>query len=924
MASGRPGGVAAHSQFFPHQRPGGSFGARLEPPTPCGVYNLLGQPTSAAMESPTVVSDVAASSASPSSRQQVMPAEFAAGMRVAAAANAAGHSYAELAQMQLQEQTHQQQQQQWQQQSRQQWGMPGQQQQQHESRWSMYPHEYSAAACSNVDGWVAVEAPAPLYVGARQHANAGERSPTQQQQRQVTSLVNDSDPFQSADAAARFNIVNSLEGWQQQVTSRSSAADGNGDGAFESVQRGLPPLRVGRPSLSADADGAHSAPAAGAGSFLRQPTQWMADAQKEVPLRTAGNAAGHMANSSAYSSYQHSPNFAQQMPTLNSSPADDKRRAALLAGAVQSGTAAAVIGKQDPVSAAQSPTAALSQQMVSVLAVDSPMHSPVHRATVTHQQYQQTGSGQVHEAYSQQQQQQHFKQEYNQGTYIPRTDDLISDPLMDMLMDQALGGSVCGRMLPPQRQRQTPHVSIMEATLQHDAVLKQQQHQQEMPQQQHSQQQQAAVQLQQPVSAGCPMYTSHYMAPPAAAGIIHQPRYTSNYLRMMDMLQHMPLVSDPGRRAWEDQVRQLKSTLAPHESEEFSAYVRALWQSRESSTSSPGSAAMPTGAGGVSSVSAARLSGPVMGGKHRHGPSRLSAAASPGMDAAAAADTPPTCGMVAGASASSVPMLPVMLSTGHGQEATGFGSAEQVAGPSSNTAIEFSIVVPGTVSAGPPGLESPDRKSRIFNTSARTAQQLEQGAEGVSTSIAGHVVSTLGPEHTATAPPPVASGVLNVLAARSLQCSSPLKRGPSSLGGSSAGVLDRAMVGAMSPLKRTCRDMPGLPSFAMSTQAVACEIDGGAWTITSASSGISGAAGQCSSDGSLEKLGSTAIFNSDALLPGRPNIAGGFAAVQPAHPGPEQDVIGGPDASATADGVFANDVRGTTHAALAMASSDAL
>lgn len=825
MACGRPNSAAGQSHFFAPQRPGGKVGNSIEPPTPCGEYNLMGQPTSAAVDSPTVVSEVAASSASPSSRQHTVLPEFSAGFRISAAHNPAGQPYGEHASQCI---DHQEQQQHicWQSHTGASWSVQQQQQEPKElptqaDAWAYYQQQYGTVQGKAADGWVEVQG-APSATADPQNPASGCKPLLQQQQAQLQSFS--SDPSRTRHAAAQVGPAANTEAWQQQQQQTharpAAAAEGSGQAGFDSMMRGLPPLRVGRCQLQSDLDGSHSAPAAGVNSMLGQQAQWFGyngKAEKHH-MRATSDTEMYGANGSGYSSYQASPSFTQQAQQQQqrhasySTAAEAQGRLHMPHATLTTATAAAIKGQHDPHSASHSPTAALSQQMVSSLAVDSPGNSPVHNSTVlTHSQ--SYGQWQDHTSYQQPLQQ--SRQQANQGFFIPRTDDLVTDPLMDILMVQALGGSSSitvpthhqqQQQQPPQCQwGQSQHLSIMDSTMQQGTgptghqqpQLSWQQHYQLAQQQPCSQQQPSISHMQQPGAAGACLPTSSNMPPPAAST---QQRYSSNYLKMMDMLKNMPLVCDPYRKTWEEHMRQLKITLAPHESQEFSAYVRALWQSRESAAAAVGSTPASAAAG-----QAPRYACTGQGGK-RLGPSRLSATVSHSLDDGTAAAVDAAAGEAdALMRRSSMPVAHSM--TGCTAAGTGMTPVPTI---SSAMALAPSVAFKASY---------PSQTLPVPANTAQEAQQLQQQIShvgGGAAAAASQLPITEGSGRILSASSPLAAGILygDMLTARSAHCSSPLKRSQCSLGGPGlAAALSHEVAETMSPMKRSCAGLMEPPGF---------------------------------------------------------------------------------------------------------------
>uniref|UniRef100_A0A383VN75 MADS-box domain-containing protein n=1 Tax=Tetradesmus obliquus TaxID=3088 RepID=A0A383VN75_TETOB len=722
--------AAAHNQYVQQQqqqqqqqqRAQGGKLLGMEPPTPCGMYNLMNQPA-VANDSPTVVSDMAASCASPSSsKQQMLPPDVAAGVRLAAVVNAAAASGMPIAISQGGDEGWQQQQQQqqpaslqwmqqqelqqqanynWQQYAYQQQQQYSQQQQQQQYAQQQQQQQYQQTA----DGWVAVE-----VSNQRCYGTAAGNDEDSKLQLHVCSTGYPGSG--NGNAAAMWPPALQQAAANQQLLQpthvlSSSAPNSTAGCSFEHMMRGLPPVRTKSQAAAAaaadwrDADGAHSAPAGPAGASGR-PSQWIEFESKPDNLRQMSDT-GCYASSSGYSSYGASPSCnANAQRASTSSPIDGQAAspAVAAAGSGPSSAAASMLLAREAASADPSPTAALSSQLCSLLAMDSPMHEgPVPADQQQQQQlggWQEQGRGaeasaqqgaSMHDASNQQQQQQQQQQQHNQGAYIPRTDDLVSDPLMEMLMDQAMAGGSHSRPGSSGGQHHQ-HMSIMEATLQ------QEQQQQQQPAMQvpyygsNAQQQQQQQQLGQ---YGQPQYrqqpqVQHSMPIPISRGAQQQqqqqqPEQQQQLLQLSGLLQHFPLPpkSDADKPAWQEHVRQvlLSLQLQPQQQQQLMALIRDREQqallARGCGTASgcsgsttcspvlpPGScsntgmmmlppqqqqqqqqAMMGQSAGGnVPGVNyLPRGPGIVCmqgGGKQRHGPSRLSAT-SPAIDAAAAA-----------------------------------------------------------------------------------------------------------------------------------------------------------------------------------------------------------------------------------------------------------------------------------------------
>ncbi|KAF6263612.1 hypothetical protein COO60DRAFT_1667179 [Scenedesmus sp. NREL 46B-D3] len=732
MAGGARPGSAAAAYSLQQQRGQGGKLLGMEPATPCGMYNLMGQPA-VASDSPTVVSDMGASSASPSSsKQQSLPLDVAAGMRLAAVVNAAAANGMAIAisqggnegwQQQQQQQQQQLQpaslqcghQQELQQQAADNWQhIACQQQQGQQYAQQQQQQQYQQAG----DGWVAVEVSQHCY-GAAAGADGDSRCQLRMCSTGYPGPIagNAASAVVAAPATwapALQHFADNQQHQQQSDQMLSSSAPHSTDGTagcnFEHMLRDLPPLRVKQQAAAAaagaaadwrGADGTHSAPA-GAGATtgdVSMPSRWLECEPKPENLRQMRDE-GCYPNSSGYSSYAASPscNAYPQLQRANVSSAADKQAGSPAVGAVAGGpssAAASLLLARDAASADASPTAALSSQLCSLLAMGSPMHEGPAAADDQQQQQQLAGwqeqsapdalarsQGQVvHEA-SQQQQQQH----HDQGTYIPLTDDLVSDPLMEMLMDQALAGASRSRPGSSGEQQQQ-HMSIMEATLQQD-----QQHlqHQQLPRvqvqyyggttQQQQQQQQVGQYSQPPYSQM--LQVQHSMPTPTSRGAGLQ-QQQQQLLQLSGLLQHFPLPpkSDAEKPAWQEHVRHvlLSLQLQPEQQQQLMALIRDREQqallARGGSTaggcggstscspvpplSSCSSAGMMMmirpqqqqqmmmmmpGAGqcGASNAGvtysprgAGSVCGQQGGGKQRHGPSRLSAT-SPAIDAAAA------------------------------------------------------------------------------------------------------------------------------------------------------------------------------------------------------------------------------------------------------------------------------------------------
>jgi len=808
MACGTRTSLAGTGSYFQYHQHAQLVGRApgMEPPTPCGVYNLLGQPMSA-QDSP---SEVAMScGGSPSSRLMPPPDAAVTGRLLAANAQAAaaaaavmvadGHAAAATARaplhgfqmpvlktepgtgdwapqgQQLQEagadwdfNMYQQQQQYMQQQlvMQQQQQQVYAQQQQYMQQHYQQPQQDANFFAALGPGSTGGNRPGPVDMNmtaaaAEQSAAAAaagmpwgtfpqgmgsnlsncsmglstqQLQQMQQQQQQQQHVQMPPPPQQQQQVQMSQQQIMPQQQQQQQQQEPQPAQEQEPNDAFEAMKRGLAPLRLAKPCGSrpgTEGSGPHSAPAAGgaAGSMLGPPSQWVnfpdtgntaaaGNGAGIATLRTASDAGLYgQAGSQAYSSYAPSPSSCTNQTSGNgSTPAAG-------AGVPNAAQALLMARAGRSVSQSPSPTAVLSQRMTTILAMHSPTNSPLHPSAVAdqqqQQQQQQQGSwGQVAGANSSgrgeqqcvkgvaamlgpapsgsrpgscppsqdqayQLMLQHQQQQHDQGAFIPQTDDLLSDPIVDMLMDQPLGQlAVDGRVSGPSSQHHRRYMSIMEATMQTDTQAQAQMHLQQQQQQQMPQQDTVCVVAGSTGAAGSGGAGGSVAA---AMDVLQSDNTASN------LFAHIPPPpkSDADRAAWQAQVRRILGSLQPQQRQELMKLSEQQWLLAQAGSSAAGAA----GAAGSSSssatmedlqftllssgppppapASAAAASGPAsgnygrtFGGKQRAGPSRLSAS-SPAIDlGSAAADA----SAAAAATASCVP--PQQLPVGY----TYFGS----------------------------------------------------------------------------------------------------------------------------------------------------------------------------------------------------------------------------------------------------------
>ncbi|WIA28496.1 hypothetical protein OEZ86_011039 [Tetradesmus obliquus] len=621
-----------------------------------------------------------------------------------------------------------------------------------------------------------------------------------------------------------------------------------------------------RPNSAAAAAHNH-APAGPAGASGR-PSQWIEFESKPDNLRQMSET-GCYASSSGYSSYGASPSCnANAQRASTSSPIDGQAAspAVAAAGSGPSSAAASMLLAREAASADPSPTAALSSQLCSLLAMDSPMHE----GPVPADQQQQLGGWQeqgrgaeasaqqgasVHDASNQQQQQ----QQHNQGAYIPRTDDLVSDPLMEMLMDQAMAGGSRSRPGSSGGQHHQ-HMSIMEATLQQE----QQQQQQPAMQvlyygsnaQQHQQQQQLG-QYGQPQYRQQPQ-VQHSMPIPISRGAQQQqqqqqPEQQQQLLQLSGLLQHFPLPpkSDADKPAWQEHVRQvlLSLQLQPQQQQQLMALIRDR------------------------------------GGKQRHGPSRLSAT-SPAIDAAAAAgmDAPGMPSNMQGMQGSILGYVGQSGQSGTGsmamyQHQQQMGGGEASAMPANCMSMSVPVLVPMSMAA-----------AVSAGYCVQQGMQQQMCSSGGMAAAAGGYGCMPQQQHPASSAPGSLLADLQQQQQQQQQqqrtgmaaCSSPLKRsqpcsGPFGLAASSAAAFSEAGAEAMSPLKRACRELPEPPSFATLLQTELGEDDAVAWAASAAANDSVKMAGNMQPCDSFLKFDSLGKVGSGSL-PTFVTVGGGEAA----------------------------------------------
>jgi hypothetical protein len=222
--------------------------------------------------------------------------------------------------------------------------------------------------------------------------------------------------------------------------------------AFESLQQGLAPLRMGpqassnaiwRAGSPGDSAGPGSAPAAAQWVHCTSGTTAGADSASCVPCSKAGGPGCRTDGSATRPSASPSPSPVHCSLGGSSSAAGGAEAAAAAPNAAQALMMAR--GSSPPDAAAGSPTAGLSQRMRTLLAVQVP----------TLASGEQAAGGQ------------------RQGGQLSATDDVSGDPIMQMLLDQPLAELTPttasqqqpGAMAPsgePQRR-----LSITQAELQH-------------------------------------------------------------------------------------------------------------------------------------------------------------------------------------------------------------------------------------------------------------------------------------------------------------------------------------------------------------------------------------------------------------------------------------------------------------------------
>jgi hypothetical protein len=742
---------------------------------------------------------------------------------------------------------------------------------------------------------------------------------------------------------------------QQQVQGIPRPAGGNmgscsspPNTAFDNLQRCLPPLRVGKANSSLlGSCGPHSAPAGAISSMLGAASQWVDLDCAEQPCQVKlANDAGYGPSSSGYSSYGPSPTYAAAA-TGDVQPSFDaaikqgeqqRQQHYQLTGTTSTGPTAATLQKLPPdaSSADPSPTAALSYKMCTLLAMDSPAHpsqqpkqqqlsllsqqlaasswdglpggasyaqsgepnAPAQQRALTPHFFEQ----QDEQLPYQQQAQEPLFQQHNQGMYMPLTDDIVSDPLMDFLMEEAAQQEQQRQQRGQGHSRSnSQHLSIMQATLQQPTP-------QHVVQQPPPQQQQRST-VAPPVTAS------------AATMVLQQPR---QLVHVASMLDHLPFpkknATEGERAAWAEQVRNMVANLPR---QQHSQFMELLYEkAKDGSGSSPDSNS-PTACWGISSSNICspvlstvnstagnnaaaggatnyvpRLSASMQSSKQRHGPSRLSAT-SPAVDAAVTGTVSAADGQQAGTAFQMY--MPELLPSAAVASRTAAPSAGHCPGPTGLYMPAVSSCQPVFVSAaslgvplgsGPMALFDANRGSllpalgeggpglgctmqmpiqqHMPGMSALAApsicqqhlmQQQQQGSlsiPGVTvmmtmTSPAAQAaaggaawVDTHDGSTTLLGPPPPAAQASTFSAAHSAPaacagglfgdmvptrgaggCASPLKRGQPCSSTMLPGLGNAE--DAMSPMKKTCRELPEPPSFATLMQTEEVEEDAVAW-----------------------------------------------------------------------------------------------
>lgn len=664
--------------------------------------------------------------------------------------------------------------------------------------------------------------------------------------------------------------------------------------AFDAVQRGLAPLRMGK-QFAGDLEGSQSAPACMTNVF-GAPSQWIQFAQ-DAANAVAGNPAGMRASSDAgayegqvYSSYAPSPSScAMQSSGNGSTPAGGV--AAGAQNAAQALMMARGCGSLSH-SPSPSPTASLAQRMT-VLGMNSPAASPMHPSAMgeprsTQQQQQgEWGPGSnrgcvpsqdaaAAGSYQQQQAQDNAQRQHNQGGYMPQTDDLVSDPISEMLMEKPLEQLADDRRGNSTADSTHRHISIMEATLH---------------QQQNTEPTAAAAgcsRSSQGGGASTPTWQQQPQGPPAAPE------------EMSDLLSLIPpppkTGNDADKAAWQAQVRHVLSTLKPHQRQELARLSEKQWmtimaassagsastqdsapQQNASSSKSctpspvlPSSSSAPAPSAALPPASAAQAAsyapnngssgssfGRGFGGKQRLGPSRLSAS-SPALDTSSAEDVAAAAawlGEECPAAANGPPGSTAMQQ----QQPLPAGSNAPGAAASAGFASQGMSCYQAEAAACGQMLPLPQQQQQQGLSAPKPA--LSNG----STPFAAAGVKREGSQEPSAAAGAVPGSLMAELReADSTRCPSPLKRRQPS-----SGVFSSAAEQcAGSPLKRACvsdpfggpetqqgqqprgrQQLPEPPSFATLMQAEGGEDDAIAWATAAASDSLKRAAGSCVSLG---------------------------------------------------------------------------
>jgi hypothetical protein len=679
--------------------------------------------------------------------------------------------------------------------------------------------------------------------------------------------------------------------------------------SFDAVQRGLAPLRMGK-QFGGDPDGSQSAPAGMSNNF-GAPSQWLQFAQ-DTANACGGGPSGMRASSDAgaydgqvYSSYAPSPSScAMQSSGNGSTPAGG------VAAGVQNAAQALMMARgcvSLSHSPSPSPTASLAQRMT-VLGMNSPAASPMHPSAMgearSAAQQGEWGLGSSRgDAAAGSYQQQQAQRQHNQGAYMPQTDDLVSDPISEMLMEKPLEQLADDRRGGNTADMAHRHISIMEATL----------HQQ----QNEATAAAAAASGSKSSQGGASTPTWQQQPQPAAPE------------EMSDLLSLIPpppkTGNDADKAAWQAQVRHVLSTLKPHQRQELARLSEKQWMtimaassagsasptpqdssaqqnaSSKASTPSPvlpsssaasaPSAALPPasaaqaaaaqGAGYGSSNGSSYGRG--FGGKQRLGPSRLSAS-SPALETFSAED-------VAAAAAWLGEECPAAASDGQPGSAAMLlqqqslpASSNPAGGASAGFASQGMSMSSYQADAGASGqmLSLPQQQQDLSAPKPALASSTVCNGSSGGTLFAGAAgIKREGSQEPSAAAGAVTSSLMAELrAADSARSQSPLKRRQRC-----SGVFSSAAEQCGSPLKRACvsdpfsntqegnsqgqqprsRQLPEPPSFATLMQAENGEDDAIAWANAAASDSLKRAAESCVSLGVTGGLTSLDSFPSAFL-----------------------------------------------------------